>query len=130
MQMDMSCLSMDLSGVEEPMTCTPTKSKTPTSRFTCNQCGNMYKSKYGLNIHSMKHTGHYKHVCVICNKGFGLTKQFKSHVASHNKLTVSSCNDCGKSFIRVIPQSSLRRHTCMLVCGEMLTQNFIVTYAQ
>ena len=119
--MDLSCRSMDLSGVEEstPTTSTPIKSQTPASRLTCDQCGKTFKTKYGLNIHNMKHTGHYKHVCVICQQGFGQTKQFKSHVASHNKLTISNCNDCGKSFTG---HSSLRRH--MLVCGGNANSEF------
>ena len=77
--MHLSCLSMDFSSVEEPTTSTPSKSKTPTSRFTCDQCGNTHKTKYKMNFHSMKHTGHYKHGCVICNQGFGQTKKFMLH---------------------------------------------------
>ena len=61
----------------------------------------------------MKHTGHYKHLCAICSQGFGQNRQFKSHVASHNKLAVTKCDIRGKEFTG---HSSLKRHT--LVCGK------------
>ena len=103
---------------------TPTKAQTATKTqtnegstkdrqgFICEICGKPYNSKYGLSLHrKTKHEGKFKHKCLLCNKTFNQTMQYRSHCATHLDVPLSRCEHCNRPFSS---HGSLARHlkTC------------------
>lgn len=72
-----------------------TRSKT----FVCDQCGKVYRSKFGLRIHIASiHQASYRFTCHVCNKGFNVMHHLRSHLACHNEKLKIKCEKCGASF--------------------------------
>ncbi|XP_052771534.1 zinc finger protein 761-like isoform X2 [Mya arenaria] len=96
----------------DPQTSTQTKpssstAATATKEYICDQCGNVYKTKYGFNLHKKRHEGTYKHTCQVCKRGFNQKTQLRFHCASHQGLPSSTCSFCNRTFKG---HSSLQRH--------------------
>ena len=60
----------------------------PEQIFICETCGQHFKSKYGLSLHRRnKHENVFKYVCPVCDKGYNQTVQYKAHVRNHKTAT-------------------------------------------
>ncbi|XP_060076710.1 zinc finger protein 235-like isoform X2 [Ylistrum balloti] len=74
--------------------------------FNCQLCERDFKSRLGLKLHMMGHTGERPHVCTICGKGFRQKVSLITHSKKHTE-DIHTCNVCGENFRKAI---SLRNH--------------------
>ena len=78
--------------------------KNTVKAHQCDQCDKSYTSVYNLRRHQKEdHLGIYRHVCVICAKGFTNLSEYKGHLVKHGATKEFNCNLCGRSF-------SFKRH--------------------
>ncbi len=66
------------------------RTRQPSQLHACNECGKMFTSAWGLRLHQPLHTGQWKYVCQICDRGFMETKKFNAHVKSHKKTLMKN----------------------------------------
>ncbi|XP_033726162.1 zinc finger protein 26-like isoform X2 [Pecten maximus] len=80
--------------------------------FQCELCDRDFKSRLGLKLHMMGHTGERPHVCSICGKGFRQKISLLTHIKKHNDEDVHSCNVCNDKFrTPVLLRNHLATHT-------------------
>ena len=66
----------------------PVNRKRKTSYHLCNDCGKVFTSRWGLKLHEPVHTGRWKYMCSLCDRGFMETKKFNAHVLGHKRKIV------------------------------------------
>jgi uncharacterized Zn-finger protein len=85
---------------------TTTKGK-EEKKFFCDECGQGFTRKHGLQRHSTSHTGLKPHQCDQCPKKFSLLSSLREHQRTHITSHPYECTECEKKFT---DRSSLRRH--------------------
>ena len=67
--------------------------------YQCDKCNKSYTAPCNLRRHQKEdHLGIYKHVCVICKKGFTNLAEYKGHIVKHGATQEFKCSTCAKSF--------------------------------
>ena len=65
----------------------------------CDQCEKSYTAVCNLRRHQKEeHMGIYKHICVICRKGFTNLGEYRGHLVKHGASKEFNCMLCGRSF--------------------------------
>ena len=67
--------------------------------FQCNGCEKMFKRKYELQKHKIKHMVEKPFKCTSCTKCFKDKKGFHFHRLRHQGILDFKCSDCDKSFV-------------------------------
>ena len=88
----------------------------PEQTFVCDKpnCLLEYTTKFALKRHLLSSHQRKDHICLVCNKAFGLAQYLKEHQTIHSKEPLFKCAEpgCFKSFKQASKLSSHRlRHS-------------------
>ena len=73
--------------------------KDAVKAYQCDQCDKSYTVSCNLRRHQKEdHLGIYKHVCMMCKKGFTNLGEYKGHLVKHGATKEFKCSMCEKSF--------------------------------
>lgn len=83
--------------------------------YECQECGKRFLEKGKLVLHQRLHSGEppeKKYKCTMCDRGFTLSANLRTHMRTHTGEKPYSCPQCGKAFKRSSDVAShLRSHT-------------------
>ena len=69
------------------------------TKFQCNHCRALYKTKWGLQVHERKdHNDNPRFRCNICHQGFSARNHFQGHMNKHLNYKAFQCPRCLKTF--------------------------------
>ena len=57
-----------------------------TTTYSCSYCSKIFNSLTGLKCHLPKHTGHYRHWCELCQKGFNSATHYNKHMSNKHMM--------------------------------------------
>ena len=66
--------------------------------FSCDFCPKKFNTKSNLKTHTMYHAGDRKYNCPVCDKAFYTKKDLNTHKLLHTGLRPWECDICGRSF--------------------------------
>ncbi|KAL1512878.1 hypothetical protein ABEB36_002390 [Hypothenemus hampei] len=84
------------------------------NEYSCDECGNTYRTKASLAVHIMKHKEPKPFLCTICGKNYSTKAVLENHQKVHTGEKSLICGICRKSFRF---HSTLRTHV-MIHSGE------------
>ncbi|XP_053949479.1 zinc finger protein 28-like [Anastrepha ludens] len=92
-------------------------------KFTCDICGDSYKSHPQLSRHKLLHKKERNLACTVCDKRFTETSHFKVHMRIHTGELPFACQFCDRRFrIKVHLTYHLQHHANIKqkcnVCGK------------
>ncbi|KAF7285997.1 hypothetical protein GWI33_008300 [Rhynchophorus ferrugineus] len=67
-------------------------------RYSCKQCGNMFKQSKHLRKHELVHMSVGKHNCPTCGKSFKCPSNLKAHTRIHQVVKPFACQHCKRTF--------------------------------
>uniref|UniRef100_A0A8C5QVH8 Transcription factor E4F1 n=1 Tax=Leptobrachium leishanense TaxID=445787 RepID=A0A8C5QVH8_9ANUR len=67
-------------------------------RFPCSQCGEIFQSANGLQIHLKANEGCKLYRCEVCNREFLKAHLLRKHQESHCDDRKFKCRECGKTY--------------------------------
>ncbi|KAK6829654.1 hypothetical protein PG987_010238 [Apiospora arundinis] len=94
----------------------PRQKRPRQTEFKCEDCDMVFKRRYNLTSHRLRHNPNRKYACSVCQKGFARPGDLKRHMSSHTGDRNHVCRGvlrngerwgCGKSFARA---DTLRKH--------------------
>nr|XP_029711578.1 zinc finger protein 16-like [Aedes albopictus] len=68
----------------------------PADKYKCEICGYKCKTRYGLERHTIKHTGERPHKCPHCPATFSLPHGLNSHLLTHTDEKTQGMSDLQK----------------------------------
>ncbi|CAG2210930.1 unnamed protein product [Mytilus edulis] len=92
--------------------------------FLCDQCGSVFKTAGGLNIHYKgKHTQEFRFKCKVCDRGFNTLWNYRGHITTHEPVLRHRCDVCDKTFAY---KETLKQHitsvhtseTSIIICSK------------
>ncbi|KAL4229592.1 hypothetical protein ACF0H5_012630 [Mactra antiquata] len=83
------------------------KDQHPVQIYTCELCGKELKSKEGLRLHVLAHSGVKPYLCDQCDYRGRTSAQLKQHKFNHMDTKTEQCEHCGKAFFT---KTKLREH--------------------
>ncbi len=91
-----------------------------STKIQCPKCPKTFTKQRNLKRHSSFHTGLFRFLCNVCQKGFNEKATYTHHMRKHNDKLLS-CRSCSKSFQSSFAfQQHLKTHRGNLVShGEM-----------
>ncbi|XP_037830602.1 zinc finger protein 37 isoform X2 [Kryptolebias marmoratus] len=95
-----------------PMVIPPEFLKMPKEKveYRCSVCGKKFPHAYGLDRHTLTHTGEKPYCCSICGRGFNQKGNLKTHYKVHLELTENLKSLSGEPRVQL--------STCCLECGK------------
>eukprot|EP00127_Corallochytrium_limacisporum_P006962 Clim_evm16s239 gene=Clim_evmTU16s239 len=87
---------------------------TKKSEFACDRCGQLFKRKHRLVLHTRMHTGHKPHKCGLCGKTFAELASLRNHEFVHSNKRPHACPFCFKPFKL---RHHLKRHS--VICHNI-----------
>ena len=73
--------------------------KADSKMFKCDQCDRSYMSQSKLKRHQREdHMGLFRHICLICKKGFSNRGGLQGHLVTHGAQAEFQCEVCQRLF--------------------------------
>lgn len=111
-------VSSPLQPLSHTLSAEDNKANNEAENISCQQCGQRYKTQYGLQSHmNSKHYGKFLFNCSVCGRGFDSYWTYKTHVDRHSILA-EKCDRCNLTFRF---KKSLTMHRRF--CGRTKNQN-------
>jgi uncharacterized Zn-finger protein len=81
--------------------------------FPCTECEKVFKRRYMLKMHLLRHSGNRPFECIHCGKRYFNTSTLNNHIRYfHEKYAKFICSFCGKKFnVEQHFQSHIYQHT-------------------
>lgn len=70
----------------------------PEQVYHCDLCGKDLKSREGLKLHELIHSGEKPHCCLKCDYRGRTSAQLRQHMYNHMDTKTEQCEHCGKAF--------------------------------